>query len=127
MTVPALHLFGIPSCDNVKKARAWFESKSVAYAFQDFKKNPLTHSQLQLWCKQVDWQALVNKKSTTWRNLDPATREQIVDERSACAVLLAYPSLVKRPVVWAQGTTPDIVTWLVVGIEPQLWTLNLGR
>jgi Spx/MgsR family transcriptional regulator len=90
-------LYGIPNCDTVKKARAWLDDQGVAYAFHDFKKQGVPEAELDQWLKQPGWEALVNRKGTTWRKLDEATRNAVVDAASARPVLLANPSLIKRP------------------------------
>jgi len=113
---PTIQLFGIPNCDSVKKARVWLDAKGVNYEFQDFKKKPLTATLLKTWCKQLNWEALVNKKSTTWRSLSSLTQAQVKDETSACKVLLEYPSLVKRPVMWSTQSSR-----VIVGVQPNLW------
>ena len=92
-------LYGIPNCDTVKRARAWLDEHDVAYVFHDFKKQGVPEAQLDLWLKALGWETLVNRRGTTWRKLDDATREAVVDTASARAVLLANPSLIKRPVV----------------------------
>lgn len=97
-------LYGIPNCDTVKRARAWLDEHGVAYRFHDFKKDGVPASELDRWLKSPGWEALVNRRGTTWRRLDEATREAVVDAPSARAVLLANPSLIKRPVVqWDDG------------------------
>ncbi len=95
-------LYGIPNCDTVKKARAWLTGHNVAYTFHDFKKQGVPAAQLPQWLASAGWQTLVNRKGTTWRKLDETTRLGVVDEASATALMLATPSVVKRPVVvWA--------------------------
>ena len=98
-------LYGIPNCDTVKRARAWLDDHGVAYAFHDFKKQGVPEAELDRWLKAPGWEALVNRKGTTWRKLDEATRDAVVDAASARPVLLANPSLIKRPVVdWGPKT-----------------------
>jgi len=92
-------LFGITSCDTVKRARAWLDEHGVAYHFHDFKKDGVPEAELDRWLRAPGWEALVNRRGTTWRRLDEATRSSVVDDVSARAVLLANPSLIKRPVV----------------------------
>ena len=113
---PVVHLFGIPNCDSVKKARVWLDAKGVSYDFQDFKKTPLTHAQLMDWCKHVQWEQLVNKKSTTWRALSKSEQNALTDQQSACKLMLEHPSLVKRPVIWSESS-PQVI----VGVQPEMW------
>lgn len=98
-------LYGIPNCDTVKRARNWLDEHGVAYEFHDFKKQGVPEAELDQWLRKPGWEALVNRRGTTWRRLDDETRAKVVDARSARVVLLAYPSLIKRPVVnWGAGT-----------------------
>ena len=99
-----IHLYGIPNCDTVKRARAWLDGQGIVYRFHDFKKEGVPAEALARWMAALGWEALVNRRGTTWRQLDEATREGVVDVDSAARVLTANPSLVKRPVVeWAGG------------------------
>ena len=108
-------LYGIPNCDTVKKARAWLAAKADAQsghqglevAFHDFKKQGVPEDHLDAWIAAVGWEKLVNRQGTTWRKLDDATKALVVDAKSAKALMLAQPSVIKRPVVeWnAKETT----------------------
>lgn len=98
-------LYGIPNCDTVKRARTWLDEHGVAYRFHDFKKEGVPEAELDQWLRAPGWEALVNRRGTTWRRLDDATRAAVVDAPSARAALLANPSLIKRPVVnWGPGS-----------------------
>ena len=102
-------LFGIPNCDTVKRARAWLDAQGVPYQFHDFRKNGLPDDALDRWLQAPGWGTLVNRRGTTWRQLDAATRESVVDAASARAVLVAHPTLIKRPVVeWRPGTQATV-------------------
>jgi Spx/MgsR family transcriptional regulator len=102
---PHITLFGIPNCDTVKKARLWLTARGVNYVFHDFKKLGVPAEQLPHWLAAVGWEKLVNRKGTTWRQLEPATQAAIKDDASASALMLAHPSVIKRPVVvWGDGT-----------------------
>jgi len=97
-------LYGIPNCDTVKKARVWLTDHGVAHQFHDFKKQGVPEAQLDIWLKAVGWETLVNRKGTTWRKLDDATQATVVDAAGARALVLAQPSVIKRPVVeWPHG------------------------
>ncbi len=112
-------LDGIPNCDTVKRARAWLDEHSVAYTFHDFKKQGVPEAELDQWLKKPGWEALVNRRGTTWRKLDEATQNAVVDAASARAVLLANPSLIKRPVVnW--GAKTGVTT----GFDAETWAVN---
>jgi Spx/MgsR family transcriptional regulator len=109
-------LYGIPNCDTVKRARAWLDEQGVAYTFHDFKKQGVPEAELDQWLKEPGWEALVNRRGTTWRKLDEAERNAVIDAASARAVLLANPSLIKRPVVnW--GAKTGVTT----GFDAQAW------
>ena len=98
MTNPII-VYGIPNCDTVKKARAWLTEHSLDYQFHDFKKQGVPAELLPHWLAQVGEPVLLNRKGTTWRKLDEATRAAVVDDSAASALMLAQPSVIKRPVV----------------------------
>ena len=91
-------LYGIKNCDTVKKARRWLEQQAIDYRFHDFRADGLTKAQVATWVKQLGWEALVNKRSTTWKQLDEATRDGLNDT-NVVAVILANPTLIKRPLL----------------------------
>jgi Spx/MgsR family transcriptional regulator len=98
-----MQVHGIVNCDSVKKARTWFDARGIAYRWIDFRKSPPAIADLARWCRAVGWETLLNRRGTTWRALDDAAKAAVVDERSAIALMAAQPTLVKRPVVEAQG------------------------
>lgn len=107
-------LYGIPNCDTVKKARAWLTEHPLAYRFHDFKKQGVAPAELARWSASAGWQTLLNRKGTTWRKLDAATQAGVVDAASAQSLMLAHPSVIKRPVVdWGDGIT--------VGFDAAVW------
>ena len=111
-------VYGIPNCDTVKKARAWLAAQGTECVFHDFKKQGVPADRLDAWLLALGWEALVNRKGTTWRKLDAATQISISDAASARALILAQPSVIKRPVVdWASQT----VTKSTVGFDAALW------
>ena len=104
MNTSTLTVYGIPNCDTVKKARSWLTEHGLNYTFHDFKKQGVPAELLPQWLAAVGWHTLVNRKGTTWRKLEEATREAVVDDASAIALMLANPSVIKRPVVvWGDG------------------------
>ena len=112
---PPVSVFGIPNCDTVKKARAWLSAHGVNYEFHDFKKLGVPVDQLPRWIAAVGWEPLLNRKGTTWRKLDDASRVAVVDASSASALMLAHPSVIKRPVVaWPNGQ-------ITVGFDEAQW------
>ena len=109
---------GIPNCDTVKKARAWLTEHGVEHRFHDFKKQGVPGAELDHWLAAVGWETLINRKGTTWRQLDEAVRVSVTDAAGAQAVALANPSVIKRPVVqWADGIT--------VGFDAAAWHARL--
>lgn len=103
-TIPTL--YGIPNCGSVKKARAWLEARGVDYRFVDFKKTPPTESQLTVWEAKRGWEVLLNRRGTTFRGLAEGEKAQL-DAARAQALMLKYPSVIKRPVL--EHGTGDIM------------------
>ena len=95
-------LYGISNCDTVKKAKSWLEKNNLDYHFHDFRKQGLESAIIQDWLSQIDWQKLLNKRSTTWRNLDAKT-QQSVNAENIIQLLLENPTLIKRPVLKVNG------------------------
>lgn len=107
-------LYGIPNCDTVKKARTWLDARGTTYTFHDFKKAGLDAATVATWLRDVPWETLVNRKGTTWRNLDDAQKTAVTDDASAIALMLQSPSVIKRPVLHIDGKTH-------VGFSEQLY------
>ena len=105
-------IYGIKNCDTMKKARMWLESHGVAYAFHDYKVAGLERERLELWCKKVGWETLLNRAGTTFRKL-PEKDKQTLDARKAMALMLAQPSIIKRPALDLGGGK------LLVGFKPE--------
>lgn len=95
-------LFGIHNCDTIKKAQKWLDKNNVTYTFHDFRKDGLTESMLNDFIQHVDWTELLNKRSTTFRNLDESIKNNLTQE-SAIRAMLEQPTLIKRPVLVSQG------------------------
>lgn len=93
-----LHVYGIPNCDTVKKARRWLDERNISYVFHDFKKEGITADKLRQWSDSIGWETLLNRKGTTWRQL-PDTDKADVDSDKAIALMQKNTSLIKRPVV----------------------------
>jgi len=91
-------LYGIKNCDTVKKARKWLESNGIDYSFHDFRADGLTKKGVEGWAKAVGWELLLNRRSTTWRQLSDGEREG-VNQAKAVKLLLEHPTLIKRPVL----------------------------
>jgi Spx/MgsR family transcriptional regulator len=99
-------VYGIVNCDTVKRARAWLDERGTGYSFHDFKKLGVPEERLDVWLKSAGWEALLNRKGTTWRKLDAGAQARVTDAKSARALMLEQPSVIKRPVVeWDDGRT----------------------
>ena len=104
-------IYGIKNCDTMKKARAWLDGNGVAYRFHDYKASGIERGRLEQWATKVGWEALLNRAGTTFRKLaEPA--KQALDEDKAIALMMAQPSMIKRPVL-------DVGGKLLVGFKPE--------
>lgn len=106
-------LYGIPNCDTVKKARTYLDGRGVVYHFHDYKKAGIQAADLERWILQVGWEKLLNKAGTTFKKLPDADKADI-DEKKAIALMLANPSMIKRPVVEGGAS-------LLVGFKPEIY------
>ncbi len=95
-------VFGIESCDTVKRARQWFEKNELEYSFHDFRDDGITEEQLSEWVKELGWETLLNRRSTTWRNL-PDKQKINLDETKAISIMKKQPTIIKRPVIEHDG------------------------
>jgi len=112
-------LHGIANCDTVKKARAWLDARGVAYAFHDYKVAGVDEARLRGWAGELSWDRLLNRAGTTFRKLPEADRQDL-DEDKAIALMLAQPSMIKRPVL-------DLGDRRLVGFREAEWAEALGR
>lgn len=96
-------IYGIKNCDTVKKALKWLDDKGVQYEFHDFKKSGVSSEKLSEWSAQVGYEALVNKKGTTWKKLSQEEQETINSEERAFRLLQDKTSIIKRPVIESEG------------------------
>ena len=103
-------LYGIPNCDTVKKARKWLDARGIAYAFHDYKKQGADAQRLARWVEAAGWETVLNRAGTTFRKLPDADKAGI-DAAKAIDLMLAQPSMIKRPVL-------DIDGKLLVGFKP---------
>jgi len=95
-------LYGIKNCDTVKKATKWLEANEIEHQLYDFKKQPLTTELLSQFVSQSDWSLLLNKRSTTFRNLPDDVKNNLTDDVMFSAVL-EQPTLLKRPLLPLNG------------------------
>ncbi|TCC95474.1 arsenate reductase [Pedobacter hiemivivus] len=96
-------VYGIPNCNTVKKARTWLEENGFNPEFHDFKKKGITAEKLNAWCDAFGWEAVLNKKGTTWKKLSSDVQQMVTDQKTAIEVLLQNNSAIKRPVVEVDG------------------------
>jgi arsenate reductase (glutaredoxin) len=104
-------IYGIKNCDTMKKARAFLDGRGVAYAFHDYKAAGIERGKLEGWAKKVGWESLLNRAGTTFKKLADAEK-QALDGKKAIALMLAQPSMIKRPVL----ETPK--GRIIVGFKP---------
>jgi arsenate reductase len=110
-------LYGIRNCDTVKKARAWLDAAGVNYAFHDYKIAGVDAARLEVWVERLGWETLLNRAGTTFRKLPDADKAGL-DAGKAVALMLAQPSMIKRPVV-EHGDA------LLVGFKAEAWAAAL--
>ena len=95
-------LYGISNCDTVKKAKNWLEKNQLDYSFHDFRKQGLEPETIKDWLTQIPCDKLLNKRSTTWRNLESEV-QQLVNAENIIELLVKNPTLIKRPVLKVNG------------------------
>jgi arsenate reductase len=99
-----MKVYGIPNCNTVKKSLDWLKQHKFEIEFHDFKKLGVSAAQLKRWIDLVGWEALVNKKGTTWRMLDAETQASITSEKKAIALMIEKTSVIKRPIIEVGNT-----------------------
>ncbi|HMN80830.1 MAG TPA: ArsC family reductase [Burkholderiaceae bacterium] len=92
-------IYGIDTCDTVRKARQWLKAHAIDHRFHDFRRDGLGADMLARWLTHVPWDALLNRRGLTWRKLDDGLRSRVVDQPSAVELMLREPTLIKRPVL----------------------------
>jgi arsenate reductase (glutaredoxin) len=112
-------IYGIKNCDTMKKARAWLDSQGVPYAFHDYKLAGIERGQLEGWASKVGWETLLNRAGTTFRKLSDKDKDGLT-EKKAVALMMAQPSMIKRPVLEVAGQ-------LLVGFKPEQYVDILKR
>ncbi|MGU3574637.1 ArsC family reductase [Brucellaceae bacterium C25G] len=109
----AVSIYGIKSCDTMRKAFNWLDTAGIAYNFHDYKKEGLAQADLEQWIKQEGWEKLLNRAGTTFRKLPEEDRANLTEQK-AIALMIAHPSMVKRPVL-LKGDQ------IIVGFKPELY------
>ncbi len=111
-------LYGIKQCDTVRKARRWLDDAGIEYRFHDLREDGLDVDQIRAWLKSSDWESLLNRRSTSWRQLSKAQQTDL-DEDKAVQLMLQYPTLIKRPVLVSDGA-------LLIGFKADSYTREFG-
>ena len=115
----AVDLYGIKACDTMKKARAWLQAAGVDYLFHDYKIEGIDRARLESWMGQVGWEALLNRAGTTFRKLPEADRQALCEDK-AVDLMIAQPSMIKRPVL-------DTGAGLLVGFRPEAYAAAFAK
>lgn len=113
-----IHLYGIPNCDTVKKARVWLDKQGIAATFHDYKKEGADPAKLAAWIAAAGLEVIVNRKGTTFRALSDADKALAADSHTAVALLVQQPSIIKRPIVEYPGG-------ILVGFKEDEWSAAL--
>ena len=116
---PVLTLYGIANCDTVRKARRWLDGQGIAYRFHDLRKDGIGETQLRAWSEELGWEALLNRRGTTWRTV-PDTVKAGLDTDAAIRLMLEMPAIIRRPVL-------DLGDRCVVGFTQAHYQSLLGR
>ena len=111
-------IYGIKNCDTMKKARAWLDQHGIDHAFHDYKTQGVAREQLESWAKQVGWETLLNRAGTTFKKLPEVDKAGLTEEK-AIALMLAQPSMIKRPVLELSGGK------LLVGFKPEEYAASV--
>jgi arsenate reductase (glutaredoxin) len=111
-------LYGIPNCDTVKKARVWLDGRAIAYRFHDFRAEGLDRARVEAWMDALGWETVLNRQSTSFKELPPADQAGL-DREKAIRLILANPTMVKRPVLERPGS-------VMVGFKPDRYAEAFG-
>ena len=113
-----LCLYGIKACDTMKKARTWLDQQGLSYTFHDYKSAGIDRAHLHAWCEEHGWQTVLNRAGTTFRKLDDAQKADL-DQAKAIELMLAQPSMIKRPVL-------DLGDKTLIGFKPDTYAAELA-
>jgi arsenate reductase (glutaredoxin) len=111
-------IYGIKACDTMRRARTWLDAHGVGYAFHDYKTQGIERGLLHAWVRAVGWETLLNRSGTTFRKLPDGDRQGLTEEK-AIGLMLAQPSMIKRPVLDVGGT-------FIVGFKPEVYAAKFG-
>jgi arsenate reductase len=96
-------VYGIPNCDTTKKAIALLKKHKADFSFHDYKQMGITPQKLEAWCEKAGWEIVLNKRSTTWRELDEAAQKKVIDQPAAIKLMMKNNSIIKRPIIEING------------------------
>jgi arsenate reductase len=117
-SIVSITIYGIKNCDTMKKARAWLDGHRIPYGFHDYKTEGIAKDKLKRWSDELGWETLLNRAGTTFRKLPDADKAGLT-ERKALALMLAQPSMIKRPVLELGGK-------VVVGFKPETYAKEVA-
>ncbi len=106
-------IYGIKNCDTMKKARTWLEAEGIDHKFHDYKTAGIDAGHLNAWCDAAGWETVLNRAGTTFKKLEDEQKTNL-DRDKAIALMLAQPSMIKRPVLEAKGK-------ITVGFKPETY------
>ena len=112
-------VYGIKNCNTVKSALDWLKKHKIEFEFHDYKAKGITDAKLKEWSKQVGWESLVNKRGTTWRQLDEKAQAKVTSESAAIALMKEKTSVIKRPLIEKNGKV------LLLGFDEEAYAAKL--
>lgn len=113
-------VYGIRNCNTVKSALQWLKDNNVDFDFHDFKSKGVDAAKLKKWSAEVGWESLVNKRGTTWRQLDAKTQAGVKNQSAAIALMQEKPSVIKRPVIESGNKI------VALGFDPETYRAVFG-
>ncbi len=114
-----LTIYGIKACDTMKKAQNWLQENGHEFTLHDYKKQPIDEDSLQHWCDEHGWETILNRRGTSFRQLDAAQKENL-DQQKAIALMLTNNSMIKRPIL-------DLGERTLVGFKADYYQQQLGQ
>lgn len=113
-----MKIYGIKACDTMKKARSWLDAQGLSYSFHDYKAAGIDRASLEKWCAEHGWDKVLNRAGTTFRKLADEQKADL-DQARAIELMLAQPSMIKRPVL-------DLGERTLLGFKPELYAAALA-
>jgi arsenate reductase len=114
-------LYGIKNCNTVKSAVDWLKKNNIEFEFHDYKKSGISGAKLKEWAKQMGWESLVNKRGTTWRQLDESVQKKTTNEKAAIELMMEKTSVIKRPLIEQNGKV------ILLGFDEEEYEKVIGR